>query len=101
MSPQPRRRSDTVGANYAMPSNGYAAESPIASPLAPRRQPAVVSPNMPHRQMQPPVAVARQPEQSLSPISARRTTETILDYEKRKQGPPVVSGGADPSAKLG
>ncbi|VDO62443.1 unnamed protein product [Heligmosomoides polygyrus] len=45
---------------------------------------------MPHRQMQPPVAVARQPEQSLSPISARRTTETILDYEKRKQGPPVV-----------
>lgn len=90
MSPQPRRRSDTVGANYAMPSNGYAAESPIASPLAPRRQPAVVSPNMPHRQMQPPVAVARQPEQSLSPISARRTTETILDYEKRKQGPPVV-----------
>ncbi|PIO75522.1 hypothetical protein TELCIR_02436 [Teladorsagia circumcincta] len=102
--PPPRRRSDTVGANYSMPSNGYMGESPVGSPYAPRRHPAAAptspysvpqrqavaaptSPYSPQRPAQPPVP--RHQEQPLSPTGTRRV-ETIVDYEKKKQGPPVV-----------
>ncbi|KAK5985390.1 hypothetical protein GCK32_020536, partial [Trichostrongylus colubriformis] len=90
LSPQPRRRSDTVGANYAMPSNGYMGESPVGSPYTPHRQFAAATPTSPyasHRQALPPVP-QHQPQAALSPIGTRRT-ETIVDYEKKKHGPPV------------
>ncbi|KAK6014262.1 hypothetical protein OSTOST_20376, partial [Ostertagia ostertagi] len=107
LSPPQRRRSDTVGANYSMPSNGYMGESPVGSPYAPRRQPAPAptspysvpqrqtvaaptSPYSPQRPAQPPVP--RHQEQPLSPTGTRRV-ETIVDYEKKKQGPPVVKDG--------
>ncbi|WKX95681.1 hypothetical protein Q1695_012271 [Nippostrongylus brasiliensis] len=88
LSPQPRRRSDTVGANFTMQNGWDQSTAVIGAASAALQQPSdgpLGSPPMTHDQVQPPVPQHRAP-----PSSSTRRTETILDYEKRKQGPPVV-----------
>ncbi|KJH46062.1 hypothetical protein DICVIV_07872 [Dictyocaulus viviparus] len=70
LSPQPSRRriEDIDGDTYTLPSNGFMGESPIGSPLTKHRQTGTIS-----------------------PASSRRT-ETIIDYEQKKRGPPVDGG---------
>ncbi|KIH52798.1 hypothetical protein ANCDUO_17092, partial [Ancylostoma duodenale] len=87
LSPQPRRRSEGTNVVYSVPANGYSGESPLGSPYTPRKVPTSiqtpVSPYAERREVLPPV-----PRHQTPP--GTRRTETIVDYEKKKQGPPVV-----------
>ncbi|EYC33295.1 hypothetical protein Y032_0002g707 [Ancylostoma ceylanicum] len=87
LSPQPRRRSEGTNVVYSVPANGYSGESPLGSPYTPRKLPTSVqtpvSPYAERREVLPPV-----PRHQTPP--GTRRTETIVDYEKKKQGPPVV-----------
>uniref|UniRef100_A0A7I5E7B1 ULP_PROTEASE domain-containing protein n=1 Tax=Haemonchus contortus TaxID=6289 RepID=A0A7I5E7B1_HAECO len=102
LSPQPRRRSDTVDGNYAKPFNGDLGDFSTGPPFGPLRQPSaaktspfsvppqrsvLAQPSSSHQQIVPSVPLHQ--NHTGSPLSKRRV-ETIVDYEKKKQGPPVI-----------
>uniref|UniRef100_A0A0K0CY16 ANK_REP_REGION domain-containing protein n=1 Tax=Angiostrongylus cantonensis TaxID=6313 RepID=A0A0K0CY16_ANGCA len=87
------------GVVYPMPLNGCMEESPMGSPLSRGLSSPLGSPP---RQLEPEKHLPSEKQYhtpTMSPISTRRT-ETIIDYEQKKHGPPVVRTTVEGKLKM-
>ncbi|KAJ1348476.1 hypothetical protein KIN20_003779 [Parelaphostrongylus tenuis] len=96
--PQPRRAIEEInGVAYMTPSNGYMSDSPIESSLVTRGLSSPLaspSPQLDRENLSPEYKTP-----AMTPTSTRRT-ETIIDYEQKKHGPPVVRTTVEGKLKM-
>ncbi|VDM62084.1 unnamed protein product [Angiostrongylus costaricensis] len=96
-APQPRRATEEMnGVVYPIPLNAHMEESPMGSSLSRGLSSPLGSPPLQLGREKP---LLEYQTPTTSPMSTRRT-ETIIDYEQKKHGPPVVRTTVEGKLKM-